>query len=1141
MSTSNPLSSFVASPVTCYLLLVTCAAAATFTWDGGGADNNWQTAANWNPDGAPASDGSASLAFSGTTRTAANNNFTADTVFAGITLANDYSSGKTAAFTLSGNRIVLGGNLTGANLTVDGTITDTISLPILLNGTRTFAVNQPSTARARNLTVSGVIGETGGSRGLTKSGSGTLRLQGANTYSGKTTFSGGTLYFNTLKNVGGGASALGAPTTVENGIITVNSGLLRYNGNSTASDRIVHAAGGFTFYSDTSGQTLTLNGGFTGPGQLSFRGSGNFVINGLIATSNNVTRTDSGTVTFNNDANSFTGNVSISDGTFVTASIADGGLPCGIGAGTRITMGQGSFQTTGRLRFTGASGGSCNRALTINTYTGVHGGSIENTAAGQTLTLSGDISVSGGGSSIAPLTLTGAGNGVLAGTLESRLRIIKSGTGTWTLAGANGYTGVTSVANGTLLIASSTAPESAMDVAAGGTLGGTGTVYGTVAVAAGGRLAPGLDGIGTLTLVNAGADALTLNGAALALDIGDTAGVCDRLDLAGTLVLNGANVVSLSNLSEVAPAGVYTLLTYAAKSGDGSLALDHAYPNASLEVGDTAATLTVTGAGMAGANVWVGDGVANVWDTSTANWSLGAYADDTVVVFDDTGSASPAVDIAPVAVSPFSVTVNASSKAYEIGGAGIAGAGGLTKTGTAALVLSGANSYTGPTLVQAGSLTLSGALDGSSLTVVPGATFTQTASGLIAGEAVSLICQGNATFNGANTFGGAATFGVPGTPNLAYVVNHNNALGATAGGTLIHGGNSTTLSRLYLGSGVTVTDETLTLSGASNYRAGLAVYASNTRATWAGDIVAIGAAYIECNGGELVIGGSEANTVTNSGSTSLSIRGPGTIVLNGRINIGTGNGLLRNDSGTFLVNTTNNVWGGTGFAEGTIRLGVSDALPRTTTMNIGKSDKKALCVFDLNGYDQTVAGLYDVHYPGPDDHSGTQRILSAAPATLTIDTTQTRSFGLEGSAIEGAVTLVKLGSGSLTLTGPNSYSGATVVSNGTLAVSASGTLGAGSTNVVVGGTGTLSLSNSEAIADNATVLMPERGVATAKIQLDAGVEETVGWLLYGNAFKGVGTYGATGSGADHIDDTHFSGTGVLRVLRSKNGLIMSLR
>ncbi|HRT29593.1 MAG TPA: hypothetical protein P5527_07355, partial [Kiritimatiellia bacterium] len=39
--------------------------AAVFTWDGGGADNNWQTAANWVGDIAPDSDGTASLVFAG--------------------------------------------------------------------------------------------------------------------------------------------------------------------------------------------------------------------------------------------------------------------------------------------------------------------------------------------------------------------------------------------------------------------------------------------------------------------------------------------------------------------------------------------------------------------------------------------------------------------------------------------------------------------------------------------------------------------------------------------------------------------------------------------------------------------------------------------------------------------------------------------------------------------------------------------------------------------------------------------------------------------------------------------------------------------------------------------------------------------
>ena len=104
-----------------------------------------------------------------------------------------------------------------------------------------------------------------------------------------------------------------------------------------------------------------------------------------------------------------------------------------------------------------------------------------------------------------------------------------------------------------------------------------------------------------------------------------------------------------------------------------------------------------------------------------------------------------------------------------------------------------------------------------------------------------------------------------------------------------------------------------------------------------------------------------------------------------------------------------------------------------------------------------------------------------------------------------------------------------------------GTLGADTLKIAVDGTGTLALSTSDALSDQAVVSMPAFGVASAKIQLAEGVEETVGWLLYGGKFKSVGTYGATGSGADHIDDTHFSGSGRLRVVNSKSGLIMSLR
>ena len=74
-----------------------------------------------------------------------------------------------------------------------------------------------------------------------------------------------------------------------------------------------------------------------------------------------------------------------------------------------------------------------------------------------------------------------------------------SGTGKLVPGGANTYTGPTTVNAGTLLIYGSTAPASAVTVAAGAALGGNGTIGGSVSIAANGTLAPGAS-IGTLSI-----------------------------------------------------------------------------------------------------------------------------------------------------------------------------------------------------------------------------------------------------------------------------------------------------------------------------------------------------------------------------------------------------------------------------------------------------------------------------------------------------------------------------------------------------------------------------------------------------------------------------------------------------------------
>lgn len=1124
----------------CFLLLAAAARATSFTWDGGAGDNNWRSATNWSGNAAPAADGTASLVFSGETRTSANNDFGTNTVFLSITLQNNRSTGMTAAFTLSGNPIILGGDVTATLPTVDGTINDIISLPMLLNGIRTFTPNL-SGAKIHSLTLSGNIGESGGAQGLTKAGAGNLTLSGANTYSGKTTVNGGTLYFNSIGNVGAASSALGAPATPENGTIDLN-GTLYYTGAAASSDRMINLTSAGVFYNETGGDLL-LTGDITGNNKnFTFRGTKNFTQAGLIATgSGALTHTGYGTLTLTCPTNSFSGVIQIFAGTLSADSISDGGVVSALGQGTHIYLGQAGFSNIGTLQFVGSSGGSCNRGITVQAAAGsTYGGIIENTVEGQTLTLSGNVGVAGIATNRL-LQLTGAGNGVmsgvLGGTLEERLSIAKTGAGTWSLSGANTYKGTTAVTAGTLLINGLTDPGSAVTVAAGGTLGGTGTVYGTVSVAAGGTLAPGVSGIGTLTLASGSTEALTLNGSAMNCEISDVVGTCDAVAVSGTLVLNGANTIALAFPSGLPPAGSYTLMTYTARSGTGTLTVLPADPDFKIVAGATSVVLTVASESA----IWRGDGSANVWDTTTENWSTGTYADNNVVLFDDTGSDSPPVDIAAGTVAPFSVTVDNSVKTYTIGGAGrIGGTGGLTKSGTNTLTLTGTNLYSGTTAVNAGTLTLNGSLSNSSVTVSSGAAFTENAGGVIAGDTVAVICYGTATLSGMNTYGGATTVGLNGISNAYLTVNNNKALGSASAGTTVNGGHTSFAfeNKLFLGKDITVTDETLTLSSVSGGRASLHYNQSSGTGTWDGPIVLPSLSsdtylWSDRSGGTLVIGGSSNDTLTGSNGT-LTVRGAGAIVINSRLSIGT-TLLTRNDSGSCRINSTGNVWDRTGLAEGTLILGVSDALPPAAKLTLGKG-MVAKAVLDLNGHSQQVGGLTENGISG-----STQQILSASPATLVVSNTLANTFGANGSSIEGEVTLIKTGYGTLTLTGTNTTAGAFVVSNGTLAVSATGTFGVNSTNIVVGGTGILALSTSGAIADTATVLMPARDIDTAKIQLDEGVSESVGQLQYGNVSKPVGTYGATGSSANLIDDTHFSGLGVLRVLHSTSGTIIRVR
>lgn len=95
------------------------------------------------------------------------------------------------------------------------------------------------------------------------------------------------------------------------------------------------------------------------------------------------------------------------------------------------------------------------------------------------------------------LTLQGGGDGVVGGRIQNggadTVHVIKSGTGTWTLAGANSYTGTTAITQGALVLAGATG-SGTTTVANGAMLAGTGAVSGMLAAQNGSTVRMGAAG-----------------------------------------------------------------------------------------------------------------------------------------------------------------------------------------------------------------------------------------------------------------------------------------------------------------------------------------------------------------------------------------------------------------------------------------------------------------------------------------------------------------------------------------------------------------------------------------------------------------------------------------------------------------------
>jgi autotransporter-associated beta strand protein len=425
----------------------------------------------------------------------------------GLEIFNTSASGV-----LIGSDTALGtGDLTisGSSCTITAGSARNIANNLVLNGNLILAASTVNTAGTtdlnttgasvtRTITVTGtqvglngqVLQSGGGTAGLTKAGAGTLVLGAMNSYTGTTTVSGGTLSANAMGSVPGAASVAGSTTLNANaagsvvGPIALSGTLGIGADNAVVMSTNVGALGTIAaiganrtmnspiaFTSTTSSQ-LTGGGSFdlesSGPVDLNTTATSGLTRNitnasprvltfsGVVSNSGanaGLTKMGTGTLVLSNTANTFTGGISVSNGTLGITSNGSLGNSSNVLSMTGGTLRFDAAGVNVTRNITNSSGSTYNTSLFGGMISGIISGSGSVTATGgNTLTLTGvntntgSLNVSAGATSAGGLTIGGSGTqtaistiGVTgSATLRPALTLDNTGTAVSNRFGATG-------------------------------------------------------------------------------------------------------------------------------------------------------------------------------------------------------------------------------------------------------------------------------------------------------------------------------------------------------------------------------------------------------------------------------------------------------------------------------------------------------------------------------------------------------------------------------------------------------------------------------------------------------------------------------------------------------------------------------
>ncbi|MFA5390368.1 MAG: autotransporter-associated beta strand repeat-containing protein [Candidatus Omnitrophota bacterium] len=1018
------------------------------------------------------------------------------------------------------NGVMLGSSQTwlnnSANLfTVTGNIT---------NGANTLTIDGPG-----DTTLSGVLGNDSAG-GLTKDGTGTLILSGANTYAGGTAINAGEV--DILDG-----SALGS------GNVTVNSGAtlmlgqmgggpigdvannITVAGTGTAGIGAINNAGGDNTLSGSITQTgattigsisdtLTLTGDIDGAYDLTMGGEGDIYVDGVIKIgTGSVTKAGSGGLVLSG-ANTYTGGTKIEVGNLLikNGSLGIGDVTIADSAALVIYESDGLVLSNNITSVKGAGHDQTNGAIVNGSGENTLSGSITQTgdttlcSDGGTLTLSGSI----GGAY--DLTVAGDGDTVISSVVSTITGLTKNGDGTLALLkGDNTYTGGTTINAGTILLGGSNALGTEAI-----TLGGSAAVqflYGDY------KLDNDIDlsAVAANTLTASGSNSFTLNGV-----ISNAGKLAINMDAdTNSLILGGANTYTGGTtltkgtlyLNNDTALGTNTLTL----DGSGVIRSDvsNRTVNNAIDLGAVANTLTILGTcnlAIGGPITGAGKLAISTNNSGTVITLTGAntytggtrFSRGTVILGNDTALGTSTLTIAGTSSSIQSDNdIRAVNNAINLLGVAttltISGANNLTLGGIISnagritinmtndddtLTLTGANTYTGLTTLTKGTVILGNdtALGTTVLRVNSAGTIQSDNDARAVNNAIDLFSRTNAlTVSGANnlTLGGIISDSGKLAMNMA---NDANTLTLTGANTYT-GGTTLTKGTAILGNDTALGTNTLTLGGSGSIQSDNDARAISNAIDLATNTLTVsGLNNLTLSGTISSTGGEGALTVNMSADTdTLTLSGANTYT--GTTTIESGTLYLTANQASSLFNFN---------GDGELKLGnsadIDGAVDNTTAAAVGTLTIEA-------GGDSTVSGAVG----GTKELKAVNVESAVGEQTSFFTTVDTTTFTMSG---EGTALII----GALTATNLN------ITSDGKVELGASSTIA----TTTFTGTGTLELdgklTGSVVFAADGTldVCGDDCGDITGSIDNSTGADG-VGTLIVETTATISGSVGATHS------------------------------